>query len=88
MSGQARQNVKMQFLTDFQIWIEKLRQQRPKLVVVGDYNITHQEIDLHDPVRNKNTTGFLPEERAWLTAWFGSGGFTDAFRHANPDLVQ
>ena len=87
-SGEARQNVKMQFLTDFETWIEKLRQQRPKLVVVGDYNIAHQEIDLHDPVRNKNTTGFLPEERAWLTAWFGSGGFTDAFRHANPDLVQ
>ena len=78
----------MQFLTDFETWIEKLRQQRPKLVVVGDYNIAHQEIDLHDPVRNKNTTGFLPEERAWLTAWFGGGGFTDAFRHANPELVQ
>jgi exodeoxyribonuclease III len=86
-SGDERQGVKMQFLADFEIWIENLRQQRPHLVVVGDYNIAHQEIDIHDPVRNKNTTGFLPQERAWLTRWFESG-FTDAFRYANPNLVE
>ncbi|TAE97002.1 MAG: exodeoxyribonuclease III, partial [Runella slithyformis] len=86
-SGDERQGVKMQFLADFEIWIKNLRQQRPHLVVVGDYNIAHQEVDIHDPVRNKNTTGFLPEERAWLTRWF-EGGFTDAFRYANPNLVE
>jgi exodeoxyribonuclease III len=86
-SGNVRQGVKMQFLEDFYAWIHTLRQSRPHLVVVGDYNIAHQEIDIHDPVRNKNSTGFLPEERAWMTRWFASG-FTDAFRHANPDLVE
>jgi exodeoxyribonuclease III len=86
-SGDERQDVKMQFLADFQRWIDTLRQTRPRLVVVGDYNIAHQEIDIHDPVRNKNTTGFLPEERTWMTQWF-EGGFTDAFRHAHPDLVE
>ncbi len=86
-SGDARQRVKMQFLVDYQSWIDELRKQRPNLIVLGDYNIAHQEIDLHDPKSNKNTTGFLPEERAWLTQWFG-GGFTDAFRFKNPDLTQ
>jgi len=86
-SGDARQGIKMSFLSDFQAWIQTLQQAGRSLVVVGDYNIAHQEIDIHDPVRNKNTTGFLPEERAWMSQWFGSG-FTDAFRHANPDLVE
>jgi exodeoxyribonuclease-3 len=86
-SGDERQDVKMRFLEDFYEWIQALRQAGQHLVVVGDYNIAHQEIDIHDPVRNKNTTGFLPEERAWMTKWFESG-FTDAFRHANPDLVE
>ncbi|RDB06182.1 exodeoxyribonuclease III [Runella aurantiaca] len=86
-SGDERQGVKMQFLGDFHQWINTLKQTRPQLVVVGDYNIAHQEIDIHDPVRLKNTTGFLPEERAWMTQWFESG-FTDAFRYTNPDLVE
>jgi exodeoxyribonuclease III len=51
--------------------------------VVGDYNIAHTEIDIHDPVSNKKTTGFLPEEREWMTGWFDSG-FVDCFRVMNP----
>ncbi|MFN4147271.1 MAG: exodeoxyribonuclease III [Runella sp.] len=86
-SGDERQDVKMQFLEYFLQWIENLKRQRSQLIVVGDYNIAHQEIDIHDPVRNKNTTGFLPEERAWLSRWFESG-FADAFRHTHPDLVE
>ncbi|AEI47250.1 exodeoxyribonuclease III [Runella slithyformis] len=86
-SGDERQGVKMKFLVDFHEWITQLKQTRPTLIVVGDYNIAHREIDIHDPVRLKNTTGFLPEERAWMTQWFGSG-FTDAFRYVNPDLVE
>ncbi len=86
-SGDERQGIKMQFLGDFQEWILQLKQTQKHLIVVGDYNIAHQEIDIHDPVRNKNTTGFLPEERAWMTQWFG-GGFTDAFRYLNPELVE
>ena len=86
-SGETRQDLKMKFLVDYHIWINKLRKERPNLIVTGDYNIAHQEIDLHDPKGNKNTTGFLPQERAWLTQWFESG-FTDAFRFKNPDLIQ
>ncbi len=86
-SGDERQDVKISFLNDFFDFVTALKQERPKLIVVGDYNIAHQEIDIHDPKGNKNSTGFLPEERAWLTKWFESG-FTDAFRHVHPALVE
>ena len=86
-SGEVRQGVKMKFLEDFHQYIRQLRQERPHLIICGDYNIAHTENDIHDPVRNKNTTGFLPEERAWMTEWFADG-FTDAFRHLNPDLTE
>ena len=86
-TGEVRQGVKMQFLADFYDYALALRLERPNLIVVGDYNIAHTEIDIHDPVRNKNTTGFLPDERAWLTRWFANG-FTDVFRHKHPDAVE
>ena len=73
-SGDARQEVKMQFLADFQKYADQLRKERPQLIVAGDYNICHKPIDIHDPVRNKNTSGFLPEEREWVDGfvcqWF------------------
>ena len=86
-SGEERQGVKMEFLSDFFDWIEVLKKERPKLIVVGDFNIAHREMDIHDPKGNKNSSGFLPEERAWVTKWLDSG-FTDAFRHVQPDLVK
>jgi exodeoxyribonuclease-3 len=85
-TGQARQDVKMAFLRDFGQWVEALRRTRPFLIVTGDYNIAHTPIDLHDPKGNKKNSGFLPEERAWMTAWFESG-FVDAFRHLHPETV-
>jgi exodeoxyribonuclease III len=86
-SGDERQGVKMQFLNDIYNWIQDLKQSHPNIILVGDYNIAHQEIDIHNPAQNKNTTGFLPEERNWLSRWFSSG-FTDAFRFKNPDITQ
>jgi exodeoxyribonuclease-3 len=86
-SGDERQDFKMGFLNDFQHFIDALKVQHPNIIIVGDYNIAHTEIDIHDPKGNKNSTGFLPEERAWMTQWF-EGGFTDAFRALNPTLVQ
>jgi exodeoxyribonuclease III len=86
-SGDERQEFKMKFLSDFKSWIDALKKERPNLIVVGDYNIAHQEIDIHDPKGNKNNSGFLPEERAWMTEWLDNG-FTDAFRHKNPELVE
>ncbi len=86
-SGELRQGVKLGFLADFYDYVQTLRQERPNLIVVGDYNIAHTEMDIHDPVRNKNTTGFLPEERAWMDRWFASG-FVDVFRATHPDAVE
>jgi exodeoxyribonuclease-3 len=86
-TGEERQAFKMEFLADFQRWINELKKERPKLIVVGDYNIAHTEQDIHDPKGNKNSSGFLPEERAWMTQWL-QNGFTDAFRHRHPDLVE
>lgn len=86
-TGGVRQEFKMRFLDLFFNWINELKKDRPNLIIVGDYNIAHTEIDIHDPKRNKKTSGFLPEERAWMTKWFESG-FTDAFRSKNPEKVQ
>jgi exodeoxyribonuclease-3 len=83
-SGDDRQNIKFDFLNYFFDYIESLKKQIPNLVVCGDYNICHHAIDIHDPVSNKNSTGFLPEEREWMTKWFNAG-FTDSFRTLNPE---
>jgi exodeoxyribonuclease III len=86
-SGDERQTVKFDFLADFYAWVQDLKQTRPNIIVVGDYNIAHTEKDIHNPKGNQNTSGFLPVERAWMTKWFETG-FTDAFRFANPDLIE
>ena len=86
-SGDERQGFKMVFLDDFFEWIVALKKERPNLIVVGDYNIAHQEMDIHNPKGNQKTSGFLPEERTWMTRWLESG-FVDAFRTVHPDLVE
>ncbi len=86
-SGDERQAFKMTFLDDFFDWVKALQQERPRLIVVGDYNIAHTEIDIHDPKGNKKSSGFLPEEREWMTRWFESG-FTDSYRFLNPGKVE
>lgn len=83
-SGEERQAYKYQWLDEFYEYIAKLKTERPNLVVCGDYNICHKPIDIHNPVSNKDSSGFLPEERAWMDKWFASG-FVDSFRHFNPD---
>jgi len=86
-TGTIRQDVKFDFLRDFMIYIEELKKTRKKIIVVGDYNIAHTEIDIHNPKTNKNSSGFLPEERAWMTTWLSSG-FTDAYRSLNPEKIE
>lgn len=83
-SGDERQAFKMEFLADYQNYISNLAKERPQLVVCGDYNICHRAIDIHNPVSNKNSSGFLPEEREWMEQFLNSG-FIDSFRHLNPD---
>jgi len=86
-SGEERQNFKMEFLNDFLIYSRKLRQERPRLVLCCDYKICHQSIDIHDPVGNKKSSGFLPEEREWMTN-FIEDGFIDTFREKNKEPHQ
>lgn len=83
-SGDERQAFKMQWLDDFEKHVQQLRQIRPNLILSGDYNICHQAIDIHDPVRNATVSGFLPEEREWLTD-FLARGYVDTFRHLNKE---
>ena len=86
-SGEDRQDFKMKFLSDFNKYVTKLRKTRQKLIISGDYNICHKPIDIHNPVSNKNSSGFLPEERAWVDE-FISDGFTDSFRVFNAEPHQ
>ncbi|MDA9843905.1 exodeoxyribonuclease III [Flavobacteriaceae bacterium] len=79
-----RLEYKFRFMDEFQEYITKLRIEFPNLIICGDYNICHQAIDIHDPVRNKNVSGFLPEERAWLDNFMKSG-FIDSFRLFNQE---
>ncbi|MCC6817380.1 MAG: exodeoxyribonuclease III [Bacteroidia bacterium] len=81
-TGDIRQQVKYEFLDNFYTYIQQ--QGKQNLVVCGDYNICHRAIDIHDPVGNKNSSGFLPEERAWMDKWFDNG-MLDSFRHFNPE---
>lgn len=81
-TGDVRQEYKMQWLDYFHAHIKQVAAQKPNLVVCGDYNICHQPIDIHDPVGNKNSSGFLPEEREWLSG-FINDGFIDSFRAFN-----
>ena len=83
-SGDLRQSEKMRFLKYFKEYIDEFKLSQEKIIISGDYNICHKPIDIHDPVRNKNSSGFLPEERAWLDSFIASG-FIDSFRHFNLD---
>lgn len=86
-SGDDRQAFKMKWLKDFQDYINGLKKTNPKLVVSGDFNICHKAIDIHNPVSNANTSGFLPEEREWMEQFIQSG-FVDTFRHFNQEPHQ
>lgn len=83
-AGEHRQAKKFEFLEAIYPYLQKLKKKRKKVVVSGDYNICHQAIDLHNPKTNKNSSGFLPEERAWMEKLFNSG-YTDSFRAFNKD---
>jgi len=84
-SGDERQKFKYAWLGEFHDYLTSLKQKFPKIILVGDYNIAHKEIDIHDPKGNKNSSGFLPEEREWMTM-FLNDGWIDTFRefHTEP----
>ena len=81
-SGDERQSFKMKFLDFFKSYIQDLKKTVAPLIISGDYNICHTPIDIHNPVSNKKSSGFLPEERAWVTEFLDIG-FIDTFRFFN-----
>lgn len=83
-SGDDRQNFKMKWLSDFHNYSLDLKTKIPNLIISGDYNICHKPIDIHNPKSNENSSGFLPEERAWFDDFVASG-FVDSFRHVNKE---
>lgn len=83
-SGDVRQDYKYQWLDEFLVYLNHLKKKHSKLILCGDYNIAHTEIDIHDPKGNKNSSGFLPDERAWMDKFLNSG-FVDTFRVIHPD---
>jgi exodeoxyribonuclease-3 len=86
-TGGLRQEFKYAFLDDIYGYTQDLIKEKPNLILSGDYNICHKPIDIHNPVANKNTSGFLPEEREWMDK-FTSNGFDDSFRLLNPNPDQ
>jgi exodeoxyribonuclease-3 len=86
-SGDERQVKKYEFMRFFDGYIKELRLSHPNLIISGDYNICHAPIDIHNPKSNANSSGFLPEERAWMSQFLESG-FVDTFRHFNKEPHQ
>lgn len=82
--GPERLKYKLEFYDHFLKFIEKLRKGGHKVIVCGDVNTAHEEIDLARPKENEKNTGFLPEERAWLDELIYSG-YVDIFRHLHPN---
>ncbi len=78
---------KFNYMDEFQQYINALKVEVPNLIIGGDYNICHEAIDIHDPIRNATVSGFLPEERRWLDGFMKSG-FIDSFRHFNKEPHQ
>lgn len=85
-SGEERQGVKFSFMEAFLPHLRELRASGREVIVCGDWNIAHKEIDLKNWRGNKKNSGFLPEERAWLTQLFDEVGFVDVFRRVHPEL--
>lgn len=81
-TGDIRQKFKYEFLDDIYGYAQDLKKNNPNFILSGDYNICHKAIDIHNPKSNKNTSGFLPEERAWMDK-FTESGFVDSFRKFN-----
>ena len=83
--GPIRQKYKYKWLDEFFAYLDQLRKKYSKIILCGDYNIAHKEIDIHNPKGNATTSGFLPEERAWMDKFF-SHDWIDSFRlhHSEP----
>jgi exodeoxyribonuclease-3 len=87
-AGPHRQASKFRFLKKFVLHLKKLRAREQEIILCGDWNIAHQQIDLKNWRANQKNSGFLPQERAWLTRVFDEIGFVDVFRRINLEPDQ
>lgn len=87
-SGDERQTLKYEFMDWYWDFLLKQKKSRKKVIVCGDWNIAHKQIDLKNWRSNQKNSGFLPDERAWLDKVFGKSGFVDAFREVNQEADQ
>jgi exodeoxyribonuclease III len=78
---------KLDFYTQLLLLCEEMHSAGEKIIICGDFNTAHREIDLRNPRQNQTTSGFLPEERQWVDRYLNNG-FVDAFRQLYPDRVQ
>ncbi|HEY0666234.1 MAG TPA: exodeoxyribonuclease III [Gallionella sp.] len=85
-SGEERQAVKFKFMEAFLPHLREMRAGSREVVICGDWNIAHREIDLKNWRGNRKNSGFLPEERSWMTTLFDEVGFVDVFRKVHPEL--
>jgi exodeoxyribonuclease-3 len=88
-SGEERQQAKFRFLAEFSPHLNQLKQQR-EFILCGDVNIAHQQIDLKNWRSNQKNSGFLPEERAWMTQLLdpATGGLVDVYRTLQPEATD
>lgn len=83
-SGEERHNFKQKFLKELLNHLKFEMRKGKQIILVGDYNVAHQEMDVHDPVRLSKESGFLPEERDWFASLL-KAGFVDCFRFLHPN---
>jgi len=89
-SGEERQQAKFRFLDEFHPHLMQLKAERD-FILCGDINIAHQQIDLKNWRSNQKNSGFLPEERAWMTKLLkddADGGLVDIYRRLHPDTTD
>ncbi len=86
-SGEERQQAKFRFLAEMAPTLARLRQER-EFILCGDVNIAHQNIDLKNWKSNQKNSGFLPEERAWMTTLLDTGGLVDVYRQLQPSTTD
>jgi exodeoxyribonuclease-3 len=86
-SGEERQQAKFRFLDEFYPHLAQLKEGR-EFILCGDVNVAHQEIDLKNWRSNRKNSGFLPEERAWMSKLLGEAGLVDVYRHLHPTATD
>lgn len=87
-SGEERQAFKFSVMTRFMLHLQALIASGREVVICGDWNIAHKEVDLKNWKGNKKNSGFLPEERAWLTTLFDQVGWVDVYRKLHPNTTD